>query len=170
MVPGMAAASEMGGRKMTREEAAKRFREKAEDHYYVQHLREMYLMAAEALEEKPADHKEILVALDGEGKARQVWKTEIYFGSEAERDKFDRKLTEGWCPLEWIDAEEELPAEEGKMVLCVVNDRCGNINFRNAIQIGYYDMAEGWVLEAFPELENPNVTHWMELPEGPEVE
>lgn len=36
---------------MTKEEAARRFSEKAEDHYYVPHLREMYQMAAEALSE-----------------------------------------------------------------------------------------------------------------------
>lgn len=36
---------------MTREEAARRFAEKAEDHYYVPKLREMYQMAAEALSE-----------------------------------------------------------------------------------------------------------------------
>lgn len=40
---------------MTREEAARRFREKAEDHYYVPHLREMYQMAAEALEAEEAE-------------------------------------------------------------------------------------------------------------------
>lgn len=38
---------------MTREEAAQRFREKAEDHYYVPKLREMYQMAADALSEEP---------------------------------------------------------------------------------------------------------------------
>lgn len=38
---------------MTREEAARRLREKAEDQYYVPRLRELYLMAAEALEEEP---------------------------------------------------------------------------------------------------------------------
>jgi len=35
---------------MTKAEAAKRLREKAEDHYYIAHLRQMYLIAAEALE------------------------------------------------------------------------------------------------------------------------
>ena len=38
---------------VTREEAARRFAEKAEDHYYVPKLREMYQMAAEALSEEP---------------------------------------------------------------------------------------------------------------------
>lgn len=36
---------------MTRAEAARRFAEKAEDHYYVPKLREMYQMAADALSE-----------------------------------------------------------------------------------------------------------------------
>ena len=37
---------------MTREEAARRLREKAEDQYYVPRLRELYLMAAQALSEQ----------------------------------------------------------------------------------------------------------------------
>lgn len=38
---------------MNRAEAARRFAEKAEDHYYVPKLREMYQIAAEALAEEP---------------------------------------------------------------------------------------------------------------------
>ena len=38
---------------LTREEAARRFAERAEDKYYTPNLREMYRMAAEALSEEP---------------------------------------------------------------------------------------------------------------------
>lgn len=110
--------------------------------------------------------EEILVQLGQDGKARQVWKTEIYFDSEAERDEFDRKLTEGWCPLEWIDAEVELPVTE-ETVLCVVTGDYGNLRFCGAIEMARWSDQDGWILEAFPDIVNPGVTHWMELPEGP---
>jgi hypothetical protein len=29
---------------------------------------------------------------------------------------------------------------------------------------------EGWLLEAYPEWENPQVTYWMPLPESPTIE
>ena len=166
MVAELDAASEMGGRKMTREEAAKRFREKAEDHYYVPHLREMYRMAAEALEnvmtvlpdeKSSADAKEILLQLDDDGVAKQVWKTEIYFDSEAERDEFDRKLTEGWCPLEWTNAAEKSPAVPGEYIVMIK----GAANATALLWDG-----DEWFLEG-AERETYTVTHWMELPEGP---
>ena len=121
----------------------------------------MYLMGQEELKEP----EEILLQLDDDGVAKQVWKTEIYFDSEAERDEFDRKLTEGWCPLEWIDASVEIPVDE-RTVLCVVTGQYGGIGFHNAIVMGLCINGE-WILETWPDIEKPNVTHWMELPEGP---
>lgn len=109
--------------------------------------------------------EEILLQLDDDGVAKQAWKTEIYFDSEAERDEFDRKLTEGWCPLEWIDASKEIPVDE-RTVLCVVTGRYRGIDFHNAIVMGLWINGE-WILETWPDIEKPNVTHWMELPERP---
>lgn len=113
--------------------------------------------------------EEILVRLNDDGKASQVWKTEIYFETEEERDEFDRKLTEGWCPLEWIKEEDEVPAGN-ELVLCVVTGKYGGVTFREAILMGSWDERDGWILEMYPDIENPNVTHWMELPEGPREE
>ena len=114
--------------------------------------------------------EELLLRIGEEGEAKRVWKTEVYFESEEERDEFELKLKTGWTPLQWVEAALELPAIEGQQVLCVVEDRWQNIVFRHALMLGEYSLGEGWVLDGYPQIMNPNVTHWMYLPEGPEVE
>lgn len=67
---------------------------------------------------------------------------------------------------EWRDASVEVPVKE---VVCnvIVNGTYGNLTFQDAIcQANWYE-DEGWILEAFPKWENPNVTHWLPLPEPP---
>lgn len=113
---------------------------------------------------------EILIAPDGKNEWRRMWKTEIYFESEAERDLFDRKLADGWVVLDWCRTENELPSKEGTWILCAVTGKYGNLEFDNALLIGEWDEDEGWVLDSYPEIENPNVTHWIELPEPPAKE
>lgn len=75
---------------MTREEAARRLREKAEDQYYVPRLRELYLMAAEALEEEPRP----------EGKW-EAYPNELYLRCSVCRKEFyigHFPLTKKYCP------------------------------------------------------------------------
>ena len=69
--------------------------------------------------------------------------------------------------LEWLNPEIELPPDEDHAVLCCVNDVYGNTGFVNAVLLGFYYSVEGWILEQYPEWENPNVTHWMPLPKEP---
>lgn len=64
----------------------------------------------------------------------------------------------------WCDADVELPADCGMIVLCLVTGEYGNIQFEKAYCLGNYYASEGWVLETWPEWKNPGVTHWMELP------
>lgn len=68
----------------------------------------------------------------------------------------------------WIPVTERLPDKE-EFVLVVVNGRWHNIKFVNAAQIAMYD-EDGWWIEAYPEWKNPKVSHWLPLPEPPEVE
>lgn len=65
----------------------------------------------------------------------------------------------------WISVKDALP-EEDKCVLVIVNGKHGNINFQNAIEIGSY-YPDGWLLEAYTHIDNPKVSYWMELPDGP---
>lgn len=119
-------------------------------------------------EVEPEGPEDILIRIDANSKAKQVWKTEIYFESKAERDNFGRKLTESWYLYEWIDAEVELPPD-GDLVICAVTGKHGNIEFHGAIELANWIDTEGWILEAYPNIVNPGVTHWMHLPKGPEV-
>ena len=67
----------------------------------------------------------------------------------------------------WISVEERLP-EDSSFYLTVVNGQYGSITFEEAVELGAYDQDEGWLIEAWPEWENPGVTHWRPLPELPE--
>lgn len=66
----------------------------------------------------------------------------------------------------WISAKESLP-RDGDCVLVIASGKCENITLENAIEIATFDMSEGWILEMWPEWENPKVTYWMQLPEAP---
>ena len=65
---------------------------------------------------------------------------------------------------EWIPVSEELPEDEG-LVLVTVNDKHNNLTFENALMTGCYCYAEGWILEGYIDWVDPNVTAWMPLPE-----
>ena len=68
----------------------------------------------------------------------------------------------------WIPVTGRLP-EIGEVVLAVANGQPRE----NATLVGAIELAEwyecGWLVEAWPDL-NGTVTHWMPLPDGPEVE
>ena len=67
----------------------------------------------------------------------------------------------------WIPVEERLP-EPDKQVLAIVSGRWENITFDRAYELMSWSSDEGWIREAWPELEDPEVTHWKPLPEPPE--
>lgn len=69
---------------------------------------------------------------------------------------------------QWISVEERLP-EGDLLVLVIVSGRVGNIHLDRAIELAEFSMDEGWILEMWPEWENPTVTHWKPMPKGPEV-
>lgn len=64
----------------------------------------------------------------------------------------------------WIPVTERLPEDSMQKVLVFVPHIHGDI-----VDVGRYLGADGWVLEGWY-LTQPAVTHWMPLPEGPEVE
>lgn len=66
----------------------------------------------------------------------------------------------------WIPVSERLP-DNADFVLVVVSGQYGNITLDNAIELGQFSMSEGWILEMWPESEDPKVTHWMPLPVPP---
>lgn len=73
----------------------------------------------------------------------------------------------------WIPVSERLPNDEkdGETVLAVVFGKPHeNITLHCALMTAGYFSGEGWVVNEYPEWENPTITHWMPLPEPPEEE
>lgn len=73
----------------------------------------------------------------------------------------------------WISVKERLPDDEkdGETVLAVVSGKPHeNITLCHALMTAGYFPGEGWVVNEYPEWENPTITHWMPLPEPPEEE
>lgn len=72
---------------------------------------------------------------------------------------------------EWISVKERLPDDEkdGETVLAVVSGKPHeNITLCHALMTAGYFPGEGWVVNEYPEWENPTITHWMPLPKPPE--
>lgn len=67
----------------------------------------------------------------------------------------------------WIPVAERLPGNDD-FVLVIASGKSGNITLDNAIELASFSMDEGWILEMWPEWEDPKVTYWMPLPEPPE--
>lgn len=70
------------------------------------------------------------------------------------------------APARWIPATERLP-DNDNFVLVVASGQAGNIRLDNAIELGQFSISEGWILELWPEWEDPKITYWMPLPELP---
>ena len=68
----------------------------------------------------------------------------------------------------WIPVTERLPGNDD-FVLVSVCGKAGCITLENATELAQFSMDEGWILEMWPEWEDPKVTHWMPLPEAPEM-
>lgn len=70
---------------------------------------------------------------------------------------------------QWIPVTERLPETED-FVLAVVNGKpTENLTLVDSIEIASFMRDEGWCLDMYPEWEDPKVTHWMPLPDAPEV-
>lgn len=65
----------------------------------------------------------------------------------------------------WISVADRLP-DDDVMVLCIVSGRPQtNITLDEAMEIASHSRTEGWIVETWPEWEDPTVTYWMPLPE-----
>lgn len=64
----------------------------------------------------------------------------------------------------WIPVTERLP-DDGDSVIVVVSGKIENTILHDAIEFAEFSIDEGWILEMWPEWEDPNVTYWMPLPE-----
>lgn len=91
------------------------------------------------------------------------WNSECWFAYPYPPAHIDRS--------KWISVKERLPDDEkdGEMVLVVASGKPHeNITLLYAPVIAGYFPGVGWVVNEYPEWENPTITHWMPLPEPPE--
>ena len=87
--------------------------------------------------------------------------------SRSKRELLDKAADAIEDLTDWRDASVEVPTEDGTACNVIVNGTYGNLTFQDAVcQANWYE-DEGWILEAFPKWENPNVTHWLPLPSLP---
>lgn len=68
------------------------------------------------------------------------------------------------CGGGWIPCKERLP-EEDVNVLVQVSGTYRNITFENAFEFATYIKGEGWILETYPDWNNPYIIAWQPLPE-----
>lgn len=67
----------------------------------------------------------------------------------------------------WIPVTERI-ADDGEQVIVVATGKPeSNITLDNAIEFAEFSTDEGWILEMWPEWEDPKVTYWMPCPEPP---
>lgn len=83
-----------------------------------------------------------------------------------------RAAVEALEKTKWHKSNERLPDDQsdGEIVLAVASGRYKNVTLIDAIQLAGYFPGEGWVLDEFPVMDKPSVSHWMPLPEMPEEE
>lgn len=66
----------------------------------------------------------------------------------------------------WIPVTERLP-ENDNYVLVIATGNFEKVYLEQAVEFATYTKEEGWVLEMWPEMENPVITYWMPVPDLP---
>ena len=69
---------------------------------------------------------------------------------------------------EWISVKDRLPKTDEYVLVTVSGHPHKNITLVRAYELAEFNVDEGWILEMYPEWENPTITHWMPLPSPPE--
>ena len=94
----------------------------------------------------------------GRAKAAQALYDTCILAVSALREQEERR---------WIPVTERLP-DDGEQVIVVATGKPeSNITLDNAIEFAEFSTDEGWILEMWPEWEDPKVTYWMPCPEPP---
>lgn len=71
-------------------------------------------------------------------------------------------------PRKWINVRDKMPEDGENVLVCVSGKPKTNITLDHSYEFGAYIEDEGWIIESYPEWEDPTVTHWMPPPEPPE--
>ncbi len=79
-----------------------------------------------------------------------------------------RRLIEAAAFSPWADMEYEEPVDGIPYLLIVSGKPRRNITMHHAYMLGTWLVGEGWILDEYPEWEDPTVHAWAELPDPPE--
>lgn len=103
------------------------------------------------------------------------WETPITLGDDLTEaaDRVEAQAQEieklrGQMPR-WIPVEERLPDYDDLVLVIASGKPKGNITLDEAVELATL-YSDGWCLETWPEWTGAKVSHWMPLPEPPEVE
>lgn len=71
----------------------------------------------------------------------------------------------------WVPVTERLPEDSNDVLAVVFGRPMRNIELIGALHIAAYCGSDaGWYVPEYPDWDDPRVTHWRPLPDGPEVE
>lgn len=70
----------------------------------------------------------------------------------------------------WISVNDMLPDDEQEVLVIVSGRPREHLVLDNASELATFYAGEGWLFEAYPDWENPQVNYWMPLPESPTIE
>lgn len=76
-----------------------------------------------------------------------------------------KQLSEERKRRQWILPEDALP-DDNDSVLVTVSGHFGGMSFEDALALATYDGESGWIIDGYPEFEEPDVKAWMQLPEA----
>lgn len=68
----------------------------------------------------------------------------------------------------WISVNDRLPEDEQGVLVIASGRPREHLELDSAYEPATFYAGEGWLFEAYPDWEDPQVTYWMPLPERPE--
>ena len=68
----------------------------------------------------------------------------------------------------WISVNDRLPEDEQGVLVIASGRPREHLELDNARELATFYAGEGWLLEDYPDWDDPQVTYWMPLPERPE--
>lgn len=70
----------------------------------------------------------------------------------------------------WISVNDRLPEDEQGVLVIASGRPREHLELDSAHELATFYAGEGWLFEAYPDWDDPQVTYWMPLPELPTIE
>lgn len=70
----------------------------------------------------------------------------------------------------WISVNDRLPEDEQGVLVIASGRPREHLELDCAHELATFYAGEGWLFEAYPDWDDPQVTYWMPLPELPTIE